>query len=73
MPQPARRPAGKLLLAGLAVLFALLGIALMVFRTALGLELAEAALIATALLLTAAADVLILARWDRLAVSRAKA
>ncbi len=72
MSAPVRWPAGKLLFAGLALLFALLGIALLVFRATLGLEPSQAALIAAALLLTAAADALILARWDRLAVSRAK-
>jgi hypothetical protein len=61
------RTSGKFLFGGLAAVFAVLGLALIAFRAALGLEPGETAIISAALILTAAADLLILWRLDRLA------
>jgi hypothetical protein len=57
---------GRLLFTGLTALFAVLGLGLIAFRAALGLEPEETAIIAAALLLTATADLIILWRYDRL-------
>ena len=73
MPDQNSRSTGRLLFACLAGLFLVLGIALLVLHGRLGLTLGEAGPIVAALHVTAAADAVIVACWNRLSVARQRA